>query len=340
MPLKVIRRHGSPFWYLRGTVRGISVDESTKTRERKIAEKVRVKREGELTTQSIDGRRAVVSFASAAVSYLEAGGESRFLTPILTHFGQARLASITQERIDEAAAKIYPSGKPATLNRQVYAPIAAVLNHAASKDWCAKPVIARCKEPKGRIRWLTRDEAHSLVTQAGDHLKPLLTFFLLTGARVSEAIYLDWRNVDLSRGQVVFPDTKNGEARGVPLHPSVIAALANLEGREGNVFRRPDGEPYAMREGYGGQIRTAFAGACRRAGIKDFHPHDCRHTWATWHYAENRDLLALMRLGGWKSLAMVERYAHVNTANFAPSIARISWADYGDVTPMIEKGAA
>jgi len=38
--------------------------------------------------------------------------------------------------------------------------------------------------------------------------------------------------------------------------------------------------------------------------------HDLRHTWATWHYAEHRDLIRLQRLGGWKTLSMVTRYAH------------------------------
>ena len=54
--------------------------------------------------------------------------------------------------------------------------------------------------------------------------------------------------------------------------------------------------------------------------IPDFHPHDWRHTWATWHCQENRDLNMLMHLGGWSSLSMVLRYAHVNVAHTAPSI--------------------
>lgn len=49
-------------------------------------------------------------------------------------------------------------------------------------------------------------------------------------------------------------------------------------------------------------------------------PHTCRHTWATWHYARHRDLLALMQLGGWKQISMVQRYSHVNVENLAPSI--------------------
>src|SRR6516165_12080708 len=74
---------------------------------------------------------------------------------------------------------------------------------------------------------------------------------------------------------------------------------------------------------------VAFAAACRRAGIKNFTPHCCRHTWATWHYAKNRDLLALQRLGGWKSLAMVTRYAHVNVGELAQTIDNLPWPEVG-----------
>lgn len=62
----------------------------------------------------------------------------------------------------------------------------------------------------------------------------------------------------------------------------------------------------------GGQIKTAFKAAYRRAGIIDLTPHGCRHTWATWHDAANRDLVGLMHLGGWRSEKMVLRYAHMN----------------------------
>jgi hypothetical protein len=46
------------------------------------------------------------------------------------------------------------------------------------------------------------------------------------------------RCVALCRFSVTFPKTKNGEARGVPLHVRVVAELANLKHREGEVFRR------------------------------------------------------------------------------------------------------
>lgn len=320
---------------MRGTVRGIRVEESTGTGDRRIAEEVRAKREAELLTQSVYGRRATATFAEAALSYLENGGSPRFMEPIIRHFGTTPLARIDQDALDSGARKLFSKASPATRNRQFFTPASAVLHHAARRGWCARPTIERPEAAPERVRWLTIEEADKLIASASKHLRPLLIFLLYTGARVGEALWLDWRNVDLARAHVTFPKTKNGEPRGVPLHPRVVAALANLHHREGEVFRRPDRAPYDRPEEEAGtsagtRIANAFKGACRRAGITDFHPHDCRHTWATWHYAANRDLGALQRLGGWKSVRMVMRYAHVNVAELSHTIDRLPGGNLGD----------
>jgi integrase len=176
-------------------------------------------------------------------------------------------------------------------------------------------------------------------------MRPLAVFLIYTGARTGEALWLDWRNVNLMARQVTLTTRKtalgNPESRGVPLHERVVAALANLPHREGEVFRRPDGKPYSRPKNLndtsaGSRIKTGFLAACRRAGISDFSPHDCRHTWATWHYAANRDLGALQRLGGWKSVRMVMRYAHVNVSELAHTIDNLPGGNLGDAT---DKGA-
>lgn len=342
MPLKLVRRKRSPYWYIRGSIRGISVDESTGLVGYADAEEALALRGAELVRRSIHGDSATRTFAEAALSYLETGGERKHLAPILRLLGKKPLAQIGQGLIDETAKRLKPRGSPATLNRQVYTPIAAVLHHAARKRWCDRPVIARPKEPKGRVRWITPEEADRLVDGAGDSLRPLVIFLLCTGARLSEALYLNWRDVDLSAAQVTFLDTKNGEDRGIPLHPRAVAALANLPHRTGALFRRhyggvrwnkkvrPVGPPYADRKGTGGgQVKTAWAAMLKRSKISDFTPHDCRHTWATWHYRANRDIAQLMALGGWKSPEMVMRYTHVNTSHLAGSVGRI-WDIPGD----------
>lgn len=325
--LKLEWRTDRTSWYIRGTVRGVRVRESCGTDDKEAAEAIRAQREWEILQGSIFGQQATASFLTAVRIYLENNGERRFLQPIIDHFGSMPLAKIDQAAIDAAARKLYPGAAPATLNRQLYAPMSAILNRAGERKLFTPFRIARPKLPKGRVRWLTHDEAARLLDACAPHLRPLVAFLFYTGARIGEALWLDWRAVDLKRAHVTFIDTKTDDARGVPLHRGAVAVLANLPHREGEVFRRPDGFPYErLREdddndrSAGTRIKTAFRAACRRSGIADFSPHDCRHTWATWHYQENRDLNALMRLGGWKSERMVLRYAHINLGEVAHTI--------------------
>jgi integrase len=328
MPLKLYRKRGSPNWYIRGTVRGITVDESSRVAEKSAAELIRIKREAECLQASIFGKKATTSFLEAAVSYMEQGGERRFVSPLLQHFGTCALASIDQAAIERAAKILRPKAAPSTINRQIHTPISSILRHAADRGWCEYRSIKRPAQPKGRTRWLIPAEAERLIEKSR-HLRPQVIFMLYTGARVSEALYLDWRQVDLLRAQVQFLKTKNGDPRGVPLHPRVIAELQAHKHREGAVFRRPDGAPYARKADGGGQIKTAFKAACRRAGIADFTPHGLRHTWATWYYMATRDLIGLMELGGWQNTKMVMRYTHVNVSHLATSIAALPWEKSG-----------
>jgi integrase len=328
MSLKLKRRPGRPHWYIFGTIRGVTVRESTGVADKKAAEALRARREWEIIQRSIFGAEATATFVGAAVSYLEASGERTYLKPIIARIGSMPLAKIDQMVIEKTARALYPNASPSTLNRQAYTPIAAVLNHAAKRGLCPRRVIERPPQPKGRMRWITFEEAERLLVACSEHLRPLVMFLLGTGARLSEALYLDWHELDLFNAHVTFLDTKNGEPRGVPLHARLVNELRLLRHRTGRVFRTNAGHAYAEKESGGGQIKTAFKGACRRAGITDFSPHDCRHTWATWHYAANRDLVALMKLGGWKSERMVLRYAHVNVSQLAPSIdaALVGWS--------------
>jgi integrase len=337
MPLKLVRRPKSPHWIMRGTVRGIRVEESTGTGNTKAAEEIRAKREAEILAESIYGRRATATFAHAAVSYLENGGTKRFIEPTIRHFGTTPLAQIGQDAIDRAARNVYPDASDATRNRQFYTPVSAVMIHAARRGWCAPLILERPRQAPGRTRWLKLEEANCLIDACGEHLRPLVIFMFYTGARTGEALWLDWRNVDLVRAHVEFVKTKNGDRRGVPLHPRVVAALANLPHREDEVFRRPDGFPYERPDNddlgdtsAGSRIKKAFGGACTRAGIEDFTPHGCRHTWATWHYVANRDLSALMRLGGWKTHSQVWRYAHTNVDEHKNSIDALPGGNLGE----------
>jgi integrase len=280
-------------------------------------------------------RRGARSFAEAVLSYLAAAprstGDKRRLNRILVALGDVTLGQVDQAAIDRVRRTVLgTAASPATVKRGVVTPIRAVLRHAQRRGWCDAPAFEIPKEAEGRTAYLLPAEAERLYAAAAPHLKPLLVFLLSTGARLAEALELEWRDLDLVGARAIFWKTKGGRRRVAALCPRAVAELAGLAHREGPVFRwetrRPatttkrQGRPkriqaYAdrKREG-GGQIKNAFAGALRRAGLVGFTPHDLRHSWASWHYAVNRDLLALKVEGGWSSASQVERYAHLMPA--------------------------
>jgi Phage integrase family len=327
--LKLTERHGSPNYYLRGTIRGISIDESTGIAigNRKAAEEFQTKRAAELLEESIHGKRVTATFAQAALSCLENGGrQSHRLADIIKHFGTMKLSMIGQAELDAGAKAVFPGMQPSSRRTHFYIPVSSILSHAHKMKWCDKIEFDWPPENDGVVRWLTKEEAHRFIDE-GHHIKPLLTFLFYTGARISEAMNLQLQDLDLDRRHVQFIDTKNGTSRGVPLHSLVVEALrkylAIYKHNGGDVFRKENGEPYSEHSGASDKIKIVFKRALKRAKIKNFRIHDTRHTWATWHYQANRDLGALMKLGGWKTMEMVMRYAHTNVDELSNTIDRI-----------------
>jgi integrase len=343
MPLRCTRREGSPFWWLTGTVGGCRVRESTGTDRRELAEERRATREAEIYRSAVHGAPATRrTFASVAASYLEHGGPHTPATlarvrRLLLHLGPVILADdVDQACLDKACAALLRAGpKPATRLREVITPARAVLTHGARRRMCAVPVYEAGRASPARTEWLTPAEVDALAAGAARHLQPLIVFLAGTGARLGEALALDWADVDLQHGRALLRETKNGSDRIVDLCPPVLAAMREdtrpmkrrsvpLE-RTGRVFRTFSGKPYAEKAVQGGgQIKTGWKAACERAGIKrTITPHGLRHTWASWHYAEHRDPLMLRRDGGWSSVALVERYAHLAPPGLASAIT--SW---------------
>lgn len=345
MPLKLKRKKGSRNWYIRGTVRGQYVEESTGTDQRGPAEDLRIKREAELLDRSIHGPSKTATFAEAVVGYLTRGGAAQYLDPLLNRFGLINLSMIDQQAIDTAALELYPDASNDTRNRQVYTPTIAVLNDAAAQKLCAWQRFKRPKLAKGRVRFLEPKDAERLIAAAPDKLRPLMIFLFYTGCRIGEAVSLDWAFVNLTKrhaaivtgssgrklaeieaGPVDQVATKNEDARGVRLHDRVLVALANLPHRKGLVF------------GYNTRwlVYDDWATALKAAKIKNFTPHDCRHTWATWmRRFGGLDLPGLVATGAWKDMKSVERYAHVAASEVQSALDKLP----NEETPHPSKAA-
>jgi integrase len=323
--LEVVSRPGTQSLYLRGTVRGQRIFESAGTDNPKLAEEARATREAELYRGALHGAKKTVTFAQAALKYIERPNEGRpvsqhtrvCLGRILRHLGPTITCDqIDQTVIDDAGRAICRKGaKATTILRAVISPTKAILNFAARRGWCGVPVFETVKGGGKRTDWITPAEAEAMVKGASPHLQPLLTFMFCTGARVGEAVALQWGDVDLRHSRATLRETKNGDDRVVDLPTRAVTALANLPGdRSGQVFRAHRGAGFRRScenkwGSGGGQIRRSFKTALRAAKIgRHLTPHHCRHTWATWHYVVHKDIIRLRLDGGWKTISQCERY--------------------------------
>lgn len=301
MSLRLVKRKtGSDHWYIRGSVRKQSVFESTGTNDKKAADAIRIKREARLLNDSIYGKQASVTFFEAAVSYLEAGGSSRFLgeevngrwTLLMGHFEKFKLHSIDQDALNEAAKKLYPNTQYDTKNRQCYTPFIAVWNHAVSNKWAELRKWNRPKKPKGttvaRLKPLRAgtkpvDYKRACAFVMGMSPAPamIMTTLFYTGMRPIELFGLEAKSVNLPGRWIVLENTKTGEPRGLPIHEFLVPLFEPLVERGGILFRSPRGTPYPVRERISGQMKKAIDGARRRTGILDISPYTARHTVST-----------------------------------------------------------
>ena len=147
---------------------------------------------------------------------------------------------------------------------------------------------------------------------ANPHLGALACFMLLTGARVTEALNVQWADLDLTRSKAIIRATKIGEEREAHLPQVLLVAVANIEGeRSGKVFK------YSSRS----TAKIQWKAAIKRSKLKHLSFHACRHGFATALLHKNVDVITIARLGGWKSAAHVfETYGHARKDSTLPDL--------------------
>lgn len=175
--------------------------------------------------------------------------------------------------------------------------------------------------PKARERFLSIKEAQALLNAAdellGEDHADAIRLLLLTGARKTEIIALQWSEVELDHDVIVLSGerTKAGNKTGgrrIILSP---AAKSVLERRRESDRRSIAPSPYVFpaRRGDGPMVflRKPFKLACQRAGIPDLRIHDLRHSFASFAAADGASLFLIGKLLGHATMRSTERYAHL-----------------------------
>jgi integrase len=241
--------------------------------------------------------------------------------------GSTLLSNLTPDAIAEERDRLKATPKQrgptprteADVNRTLAALSSACTFAVKELGWLERNPLERVTkgtESKGRVRFLTDDELSRFLQACRDsrnkdlYLAVLLS--LTTGGRQSEVMGLTWKQIDLTRRTAMLGDTKNGDARVLPLSGECVALLherSKVRSLTDDRLFRPSATskkaPFL-------NLRVVFFEALKEAEITDFRWHDLRHTCASYHAMAGTSPLEIAKILGHRTMAMVARYSHLS----------------------------
>jgi integrase len=219
--------------------------------------------------------------------------------------------------------------------RNILAPLRACLasavreglirsNPARDVDLPHRPTAEESEEEQ--VNAMTADELATLLALIPDRHRLLFRLLAATGLRISEAVALQWRHLELDgssphvkvrralvKGRMGPPKSRHGR-RQVPLDHELVKALRKAHkdtdwpGEEDLVFPAGNGKPLSQPNLY----RDALKGPREEANLTWVGFHTFRHTCASMLFAEGRNAVQVQRWLGHHSPAFtLARYVHL-----------------------------
>jgi len=272
-------------WWIYSYQDGVRQQCSTKTSNRKQAEKI----EAKLKEEAINNRFRIVEidpamqFDELAARFIASGSvrphhlyHLKFLLP---YFGDFPVIRITKSLADEFRQQrmARASIKDATVNRDL-----SVLRHilywGVDEQLLAANPLARMKmarERRTRRQILSIAEEESLLGAAKGHLRLMIIAALDTGMRRGEITSQLCEDIDFSRAvlSVTRSKTPEGESREIPLTRRLYELLIENWKPQGTIVEF-NGKPVRI-------VKRSWASALKNAEIRHVRFHDLRHTFNT-----------------------------------------------------------
>ena len=153
---------------------------------------------------------------------------------------------------------------------------------------------------------------YPIVTTNGIFYKCFLALLADTGARINEILYIEKKNVNLEKSEILLTTTKTKEDRvvylsdyiGVPIVKMMMQIKSDHKYLLHNISKN--------RAANYDDIRYILRNAKKDLGLKKLHPHMFRHTLATTLVEGGSDIASIMLILGHKNIKTTERYLHVS----------------------------
>jgi len=216
---------------------------------------------------------------------------------------------------------------PTTANR-IVALASSLFSYALERKLFKgiNPAMGIKKFPENkRDRFIQSDELpaffKALADEPNEALRDFFLLALLTGARRSNVMAMQWQHINLSRAEWRIPTTKNGEPQTVTL---TVEAVEILKARQGIsdtwVF------PGIGKSGHLEEPKKGWKRVLERAGIVDLRIHDLRRTLGSWQAKTGASLSIVGKSLNHKSPSTTAIYARLDLDPVRESVGRATGA--------------
>jgi integrase len=324
-------------YWIKYSRNGQPVSESTHSNKRRVAEQLLKRRIAEISTGQYLGpqleRTTVTELAADLVSEYRANqrkstewAERRWRLHLRPFFGVLRAIQVTPPLLNRFVESRQQAGASnGEINRELAALKRAFRLGKSNGKVRDVPVFPHLLELNVRTGFLEAAQYDALVAQNPElWLRAYIEVAHTYGWRKQELLNLRIRQLDFSAGVIRLDvgSTKNREGREVTMTSSVRSLLAECargKPSDGYVFTRAD-KPVR-------DFRKAWRNLCVAAGVPELLVHDMRRSAARNLRRAGVSEGVIMKIGGWKTRSVFERYNIVSQADIRDALLKLEEAN-------------
>ena len=242
------------------------------------------------------------------------------------------IAAVTTERIERVKAALLETKiAKSTVNRKLAA-LSKMMTHALDLGYIAgKPRIKKMREPQGRVVWLDQKEEAEVLGWCDDNgeadFRDLIILLIDSGVRIGEAMALTWDDIDLDGGRIHVRAGKSARARrSIPM----TSRLKDMMEKRKDGYSGYQTGPFAS---WLDKSRSSFNKLWNRmkddlgkSDRDEFVPHALRHTFCSRLAMRGVDSRIIKELAGHSTIAVTDRYMHLNDASLQVAIEKLEGA--------------
>jgi integrase len=277
-----IRKRGK-IWFLDIRIGEKRIRESLDTSDKHVAAIKAKIRERELQGPAVFQRSTLEEFQREYLLWVEplkspetVGVERNALQRLQKAVRIKYLDEISVRIADQFASDIAREVKPVTVNFYIRT-LRAIFATALKWKYIASNPFREVKLPGYELpppRILAKRELSKIfeITERDyrEYL-PLFQFYLCTGLRRSEALHLEWDDINEEGNYLIVKGTKGKRVRYVPLLPQTVQILRH---------RRQQPRPFS--EFNADRVTNTFSAIAKTAGVKNTSLHDLRRSFASY----------------------------------------------------------